>query len=481
MSSLVLFAFLFVPFESYCQEYEFKFIPLHFDASFDRYPTDLDGKILIPSEIATDSILLFVKTKIPDLMLTSDVENGVAKIKRCADKGLRVSLKPGLHKLHLTANGFNDTTLTPKFFSNGGFYSLTASCKLAKKDYGVINLISKPDSCEIEIEDKLIPFRSPLMMQLKKNEYYKIRFTNPIYKCRQIEKSINFNESYKQVNFDLSSINGFLTISCTPKDSINANIVIFKNGIAIFDSTTNQTEVIKMDTGGYQINIKKAGFLEQERFIQIRPCDTLKFTVKMLKESAKIKKMMVNVTGKSSIFKLSKSEIVRLEDLITKHYQQKERIYVVPKKQANQVYEKLKASGDTLKVLSESRIDILLNCEAFILFEKPEEIGASGVEIDLGAFIVKNGIKKQYIQIIDKLNNYFPKRIDKALSLFDNFINVNYKSSCFAFIISEKGLGILGTAIAGGSLIYDLIWNWQNRKPLPPAPNFPNGQIKNNR
>jgi len=112
--------------------------------------------------------------------------------------------------------------------------------------------------------------------------------------------------------------------------------------------------------------------------------------------------------------------------------------------------------------------DFLLNGELRIFKENQQAPDSSMILINLSLNILNKKLEEKF-EKMGRLGYYFPTKIDTMLNQIDKMIEKNCKSK----IPPGKCAGIICTAIISAILLGDTIWNQEDRKKLPPAPDFP--------
>lgn len=470
--------FFIITFQSFSQQNENTISKKHFDASFETYSTYFDGKIC-STYSKTDTVIFIVKSEIPDLKVNLNLKDNIINMEPYKMGDWEFLLKPGKCGITLRANGFVDTTLSKKF-RGGECYSLRVNVGNLKNGYSFLRITTEPESCNIEIEKEFLPIKTPIGHEIQKNKVINISIYHPQYSCLVLDTSITRDQDLSDFHFKFPSAKGALSLEIKQQDLINFKGYIKKSGQENFKPLERLNEIYVLDSGSYILNIKKPYFLEEENYMQIYPCDTIRLPIELVSERTKLKRLAIRVSEGESAFKLKNSEFDKIKFHILKHYKEKKNIYMLSEDKSNTVFKKISINKDSLDLSSLKNlkdVKYLLDCKAFIGFENQEMPNQSIIQVSMKLFVA-NDDKNTFVDFGERLGNYFPAKMDSGFSILDKVLEIDEKYNLLKklakFISTNNGLATLGTFAIGSWILKDAICNQTDRKPLPDAPRFPN-------
>ena len=302
-----------------------------------------------------------------------------------------------------------------------------------------------------------------------KNPIKRVQIAQP-YPCLLIKSFFSDLEFYwgnnrlptKEYNGEIKEYEGYIIVILRP--GAQTIKVIAKN----YEPLEMELELKSKEVQIYEITQEQPPELAEDH---TKPNDI--FTATQININKR--KIAIRVRKDLSGFTLVDSQFLKIKRHILTHYKDMKDIYLLSEKQAEDVFEKKERRIPLSDLKKQKKVDYLLDCDAWIFKKDTIRPSESIIYINMKLIYMQKGIEmEKKIFTNGKLKNYFPTKIDSALAIVDSIIKKRSICKRIAeFIISEKGWGIIGTAIISAALIRDCLCNTKERKSLPDVPDFP--------
>lgn len=423
---LIMLFYLFITSsEIMAQNDYFEIKKLKIDADYTYYFSNMQMNESIRLNLNSHTVLVIVDSQIPNLCFISDIVNGIIRMRKISATKWEMFLIPGVHQLKLSARGFIDTTLRKRKFEIGKTYSLRATINGLQEGYCYLKFLINPDSSEIEINNKLVPIKTPFGCQVPKGGKINIAIIHPEYKCITFDTTMTLKSNYHDLIYHFPPIKpkGYLSFNIMPPSANDAYVYVKKEKMNHYDLIGNAAKIAKLDTGLYTVSIRKTDFYDKiEPYVCILACDTINKYIELKKRTNtkhSSPKIAVRVIKKPPNTPLDDSELNKIKTHIFQHYQNCQKLHLIPESEADSIFKKIKNDKELLNLKQENKIVCILDCETSMLFKEEEKPEESVIKIVMKLNMLRKEIERDSIIIISSLKEYFPTKIDSGLAEID--------------------------------------------------------------
>ena len=457
---------------------------LQMDAAINDYPPTPQPDELFPISIDKKNAVLVIASVIPNLQIFTSIPGGINSIKNINQSEWSVFLKPDTHRITLKANGFADFTFPLKNFKPGKTYYARVTIGGNHQGYSFIRFRTKPDSYSIQINNKWLIYKTPLICKVKRNTNTIIKIKHPYYLCMIHDTTLVPDSHLHDIQFQFSKPVGYLELIYAGTDSANLKTFIRKEGATQFELLENAFQKTTLDSGIYRLRVNNGTKDIFEKRVEISPCVTSSYTIdspqKNGKNVKKSPKIALRVWKDTNEKLFDDNELKKIFGYVEQYFQDEEIGLILPEDQSQLFFDAYKRGDSLLTLKKDKRADYLLDIKAGTLIEDAIK-DSSMICLILQLTDLKKKTEQDAIERVNsKFKSYYPDSIKSGLeklrplikddSIFAKLFNWCKAHKCWCL----AGGGV----VVAGTIIQIIVPSDDDHKKLPPPPQFPHNPYK---